>query len=123
MASDMTVLPTTPTDDRLLVPLTFSDVILSLPQLPPLLAPLLLSSTLRRLLEVSLLFCRCTSSLSIKFRIISKVIFAPPAELLTAVTVLDQLSGKDDSSSNAWTSSSKQIPTDVNLDKIELNSF
>ena len=42
-----------------------------------------------------------------------------PTELITAVTIPDQLLGKDNSSSKAWTSSSNLMPTDISLAKIE----
>ena len=60
-----------------------------------------------------------TSSPRTRSRIFSKVNPSDPAELVTTLTVLDQLSGKDNSSSKTWTSSSNLMPTDISLAKIE----
>ena len=52
-------------------------------------------------------------------RIFSKVNPSDPAKLVTTVTIPDQLSGKDNSSSKVWTSSLNLMPTDISLAKIE----
>ena len=61
-----------------------------------------------------------TSSPRMRSWIFSKVNPSDPAELITVVTILDQLSGKNNSNSKAWTSSSNLMPTDVSLAKIIL---
>ena len=70
-------------------------------------------------LDNSLELLLWTSSPRMRSRIFSKVNQSDPAELVTAVTVSDQLSGKDNSNSKAWTSSSNLMPTVVSLAKIE----
>nr|GEW83588.1 retrovirus-related Pol polyprotein from transposon TNT 1-94 [Tanacetum cinerariifolium] len=82
-----------------------------------------LSSVFRRLLEDSPALRLRISSPRIKSRIPSNDSLALPVELLTTVTVPDQLSGKDDNSSNAWTSTSNLISKDINREIIELNSL
>ena len=59
------------------------------------------------------------SSPRTRSRIFSKVNPSDPAELVTTVIVPDQLSGKDNSSSKAWTSSSNLMLTNISLAKIE----
>lgn len=49
-----------------------------------------------------------------------KVIFVVLNELLTFVTVLDQLFGNDDNKKCAWTSSLEPLLININLDIIEL---
>ena len=60
-----------------------------------------------------------TSSPRMRSRIFSKVNPSDPAKLVIVVTVPDQLSGKDNNNSKAWTSSSNLMPTDISLAKIE----
>ena len=60
-----------------------------------------------------------TSSPRMRSQIFSKVNPSDFAELVTVVTVPDQLSGKDNSTSKAWTSSSNLIATDINVAKIK----
>ena len=60
-----------------------------------------------------------TSSPRMRSQIFSKVNPSDLAELVTVVTVPDQLSDKDNSNSKDWTSSLNLMPTDVSLAKIE----
>ncbi|KAJ0549117.1 hypothetical protein HanHA300_Chr07g0229891 [Helianthus annuus] len=96
-----------------------------LPRLCPLSFLLPLFSVCNRELELedSPLLLLLMSSFKIKSRMLSNVSLVVPDALLTAVTVPDQLSGKDDKRSKACTSSSNFISTEAKREIIELNSF
>src|SRR6187200_370682 len=96
---------------------------LPLPPLFPFCCFLPLPSVLSILLEDSPAFFLRISSLRIRLRILSNDSLVPFVELLTAVTVPNQLSDSDDKSNNACTSSSNLISTDASLVKMELNSL